>query len=253
MPVLTIILWYDFSQMLSRVDMSTPQKTKPLRGKYQLAKNIFVTCYLDVLEATDQEIRTFIGLKKRGDATVPIGTRIIFDAGVINRINVRRHGSLDIISIQVLKLEVMGGKPLHVCTAIQKGSRGDLREAERKEAEFPVFIEGKDAQFMASGGTTKGLSLHYTSKRAMLSLTLNRTYDFRVNYKGSDYIFQGVIKHIQYDWKNHEHLIGVHFPTLGPDEEIILNLLLDPEYTIDISGRQTVDTSVGKISALDDL
>lgn len=233
--------------------MTTPGKTKTLRGKYQLARDTFVTCYLDVLEATDQEIRMFIGLKKRGDATVPVGTKIYLNAEPINLINVRRNRDFDIFSIQVLQIEVMNGKPLHVCTPIQKETRADLRGEERKQARFPVHIEGKQSEFVTSGGTAKGLTLHYTSQKAMLSLILNQPYQFQVSYKGSDYSLKGVVRHIQYDWRNHEHLVGVHFPDLSQDEDIILNLLLDPDYTIDISTKQTVDTAQGKISAHDEL
>lgn len=234
-------------------DMTTSGKTKTLRGKYQLARDTFVTCYINVLEATDHEMRAFIGLKERGDSSVPVGTRIYLNAEPINLINIRRNRDFDIFSIKVLQIEMMNGKPLHICTTIQKETRSDLRSEERKQASFPVGIEGKQSEFIASDGTLKGLTLHSTSKRAMLGLTLNRHYRFKVTYKEADYAIKGVVKHIQYDWRSHEHLIGVHFPELSQEEEVILNLLLDPDYTIDISTRQTIDTAVGKISAHDEL
>lgn len=225
--------------------------TRTLRGKYQITKNIFVTCYLDVVEATDKEIRTFLGLKRRSDTLVPVGTQIFFNAETINKINVRRNRTFDIFSIKVVEVEDMGGKPLHVCTAISKDSRADLRNDERKEAEFPVRLRGTKSDFIARGGTSKGLTMHYTAKRAMLSLNLGKLYNFSVQYKGNDYQLPGIVKHIQYDWKTHDHVVGVHFPNLDQESEIILNLLLDPEYTIDISSRQTVDTALGKISQED--
>lgn len=231
--------------------MTTPNKTKTLRGKYQITKNIFVTCYLDILEATDKEIRTFLSLKKRTDTLVPVGTRIFFDVETINKINVRRQRDFDIFSITVQQLEDWNGKPLHVCTPIQKEARPNLREAERVSAEFPVLLEGGTSEFIARSGTEKGLTLHYTAKKAMLSLALGQQRDFKVTYKGEEYFLNGRVKHIQYDWKRHEHVVGVHFPNLKQEENIILNLLLDPHYTIDISAKQTIDTSAGKIS-LDD-
>lgn len=233
--------------------MQTSQMTtKTLRGKYQVTRNIFVTCYLDVLEATDKEIRTFLGLKKRSDTLVPVGTRIYFDAETINKINMRRSNSFDIFSISVQEVEDLNGKPLHVCTTIQKETLTNRRSTDRKEAQFPVRLKGSKASFLAQGGAAQGLTLHYTARRAMLSLTLNQSYEFLLNYKDMEYVLPGQIKHIQYDWKSHEHVVGVHFPSLGEEEDIVLNRLIDPSYTIDISGRQTIDTAEGKISVEED-
>jgi hypothetical protein len=245
-----IVLWYDFFKCREFFEpMSTTKiSTKTLKGKYQITRNIFVTCYLDILEASDKEIRTFLGLKKRSDTLVSIGTKIYFNAETNNKINVRRSNTYDIFSITVLEIEDMDGKPLHVCTPILKESRPDLRGEERLKTEFYLELEGAGTDFLAKSGTVKGLTLHYRAKKAMLSLTLHQEYSFKVIYKGELHRLPGEIKHIQYDWKSHDHIVGVAFNRLTREQETILNLLIDPSFTIDITGKQTIDSALGKIS-----
>ena len=225
--------------------------TRTLRGKYRLSKNIFVTCYVNVLEATDKEIRTFIGLKQRGDNEVTVGTQIFFDAGPLNLVHFETDRTVELYSITVLKVEENEGGMLHICTPIDKEVRPDLRARNRMVAEFPVRLADKDTEFVVKDGTSKGLALIYKEKRAMASLIVNKSYDFTVTYKDHDYTIPADIKHIQYDWRSHRHMVGIHFPKVTQDQEIILNLLLDPDYTIPITDNQTVDTALGKISLKD--
>lgn len=231
---------------------SAPLSTKTLRGKYQISKNIFVTCYLDILEANDKEILVYVGLKHRADSLVPPGTRIYFNAEPINRINQRRNRDLDLFSITVLEVRPPeNGSVLHVCTPINKEIRPNLRQHERRAASFPMQLAHLNLGFEVVDGSWKGVTLHCTSRRAMLSLTMGGTYPFTVEHKDMAYTLPGVIKHIQYDWKKHNHVIGVHFSQLPQDEQAVLNMLLDPHYTIELSNRQTIDTAQGKISADD--
>lgn len=228
--------------------MSSQNKTRRLRGKYQITKNTFVTCYLDVLEASSNGLRTFIGLSRRADTVVPVGTKIFFNAEPIR--DQSQSQSFDLYSITVQKIEDENGQPLLVCSPIQKETRPDLRSEERKIKEFPVTLQ--NASFIAKGGTAKGLTLYYAAKKALLSLALKQVYQFSVEYKGATYHLPGEIKHIHYDWKTHEHLLGVAFSKLPKQEEAVLNFLLDPEYTVPIAEKQTIDTALGKISEVDD-
>lgn len=232
--------------------MSNGQSTtKVLKGKYQLSKNIFVSCYLNVLEATDQEIRAFVGLKRNTHTQVPIGTKIIFDSGAITKPGITSSSSFEILSITVRQIEERNGQPLLVCTSIQKETRQNERANERREVDFPLQIANSSAEFIAKNGNSKGLTMQYTANRAMVSLSLNRIYNFSVQLKGETYQLPGRIKRIQYDWKSYHHLIGVDFSDLNKDQDIILNLMVDPDYTVQLSNKQTVDTASGKIS-LDD-
>lgn len=227
--------------------------TRTLRGKYQLTKHVFVCCYLDILEATDQDISLFLGIKKRSDSLVPIGTRIFFNAEIINKINARRTNTFDEFSVRVLSIEDSGGKPLHKCSPIQKETRSDLRKEPRKAAHFQLQLKDAKTEFIAIDGTASGLTLHYKAKKAMLSLKIGQAYEFMAAYKGVPYSLPGKIQHIQYDWRSHEHVIGVHFSGLSQEQQVILNLLIDPEYTIEIDDKQTVDTTAGKVSLQEDL
>lgn len=225
---------------------------KTVKGRYQIAKNIYVFCFLNILEANSKEIKTFLGFKRRAKSLVPIGTRIFFSMeAMLSSAPSEGHDSFEMYSIQVLQMEDMDGKPLHICSPIQKESRAQTRKQERREVNFPVNLVNSQAIFTALNGNNQGLTLQYTNNRAMLSLVLNQSYEFSVQHKTDEATLVGVIKHIQYDWKSHQHVIGVHFPKLATREDTILNYLIDPNYKIEISNKQTVDTSSGKIS-LDD-
>jgi hypothetical protein len=234
--------------------MSGQRKTKRLRGRYQITKNTFVTCYLDVLEASSDGFKTFIGLSSRADTVVPVGTRIFFNAEPSRQVDAQPPQSFDVYSITVRQIEDVSGQPILVCSPIQKETRPNLRSEERKQAQFPVRLSGKSqsTSFVAKEGTVKGLTLVYAARKALLSLALGQVYNFSVEYKGTTYQLPGEVKHIRYDWKTHEHLVGVHFRQLPEQEKVVLNLLLDPTYTIPITDKQTVDTSLGKISGVDE-
>lgn len=234
--------------------MSARNRMKRLRGKYQIMKNTFVTCYLDVVQASEEGFKAFIGLSSRGGTVVPVGTRIFFRAEPSRQAEPQPSHAFELYSITVRQIEDVNGQPILVCSPIQKESRPDLRTEARKKVQFPVTLSGKNqgASFIAKEGTVNGLTLVYTAKKALLSLVLGQVYPFTVEYKGTAYHLPGEVKHIQYDWKTHEHLVGVHFRQLPEQEKIILNLLLDPNYTIPIMDRQTVDTALGKISGVDE-
>lgn len=230
------------------VESSQSGVNDPVRkARYQITKHVLVSCYLDILDASNQEVRLLLGVKRRADTQVPVGTRIFIDAGVIDT----KSGAFDAFSVTVLKVEMSDGKHVHVCTPIHKETTGERRGQGRMSVNFPVLLVDSQTLFLAVNGTPQGLGLTYTAQRAMLKLTLNRTYDFKFNCKGEDCHLQGIIRHIQYDWRTFQHRVGVHFPNLGKDERIILNLMVDPDYTVPISNTQTVDSGAGKISRND--
>ena len=227
---------------------SLKSKTQTLRVKFQIKRNIMATCVVDVVEANDRELRAFVGSKARKDTLLPVGTRVYFNAESIHKITARRSNTFDIFSVTVQEIEDAGGKPLHVCTPILKESHPDLRAMERKPTQFLVTIDGTETEFIAKDGTGTGLTLLYQSKKAVLSLKLGESYPFRMVYKDEAYSLPGIIRHIHYDWKTHDHIVGVHFPKLGGEEEMVLQRLIDPTFVLDISSKQTVDTASGKVS-----
>lgn len=220
-------------------------RAKVLKGKYQITKNIFVVCYLYILDANNDEVRTLIKLKSNAFAMVPVGTTIYFNMGKENWLP---DGDYSTFSVKVKRVEDLDGNSLHVCTAIAKGARKNSRAQERRPLDFPMTLAKSQSVFTAKSGNSQGLTLQYTANHAMVSLALDKTYEFSVSLKGEEYTLPGLIKHIQYDWQTHQHVIGVHFNMLNKDQEIILNLLVDPEYVIPISNNASVDSAAGKIS-----
>lgn len=222
-----------------------PNQAKVLKGKYQITKNIYVVCYLYLVEATEAEVRTLVKLKSSAFTSIPVGTPILFD---MEKSNSTKNGLYRVFSSKVKSVEELDGHALHVCTPIQKSERPDLRASERRPVHFPVGISNSQAIFNAFAGSNQGLTLRYSANHAMVSLSLNRTYEFKVNLKDELYCLPGSIKHIQYDWQTHQHLIGVYFGDLNKDQAMILNLLVDPEYVVPLSNNASLDSAAGKIS-----
>ncbi len=217
------------------------------KGRFQINKNVYAACYLDVIEANNQEVRLVLSTKKRGDHQVAIGTRIFMDVPTSQE----TAQPFDTLSVTVLKIEEKDQQFIHFCTPIQKASHPDRRQQPRKAVDFPVLLVDSQTLFLAVNGTPTGLTLRYAAQRAMLKLTIGQTYQFKFNCKGEDCNIQGVVKHIQYDWQTFEHRVGVHFPNMSKDEQIMLNLMVDPNYVVPISTKQTIDTGAGKISLND--
>jgi hypothetical protein len=228
-----------------------PKSLRTLRGKYRIAQNVFVCCILHIVEANDHEMQLFLGVKRRRDGQVPVGTRIFLDMEPLNKIKGEKKQSTECLSITVKEVREMDGQQLLICSTLQKESITERRQKERISAEFSLRLADSGAVFTVVDGTDRGLTLRYTSNKPLISLLVDRTYEFIINYKETDYPLSGQIKHIHYDWKAFQHTIGVHFPEPGKEQEVILNLLLDPEYTVKISTNQTVDTSQGKVSIED--
>lgn len=217
------------------------------KARYQITRNVFVNCYLNILEASGLEVKALIGINSRSDAQVPIGTRIILNPEA----NTASGSEFATFSMIVLKTEEHFGKLVHICSPIHRQTTPNQRKVERKPVSFPVLLTDSQTIFFAVNGSHQGLELACSAQKAMLKLTINQTYTFKVNCKGEDCQLQGQVKHIQYDRKTFQHRVGIHFPDLGKDELIILNLLVDPDYKVPLSQNQTVDTTTGKISLND--
>ncbi|WP_373531789.1 hypothetical protein [Vampirovibrio sp.] len=230
------------------VELSQSGSTNPIRkARYQITKNVFVHCYMEILDANNQEVRLLLGVKRRSDTQVSVGTRIFISTSEESQ----GGGNFSAFSVTVLKIEEIEGKFVHICTPISKASTDERRSQTRLPVNFPVLLVDSQTLFLATNGTPYGLGLTYTAQRAILKLTVNETYDFKLNCKGEDCHLKGVIKHIQYDWRTFQHQIGIHFPNLQKDERMILNIVVDPDYTVPISNTQTIDGGAGKISRND--
>lgn len=224
---------------------------KTLLGKYQVRENMFVICYLEVVEANDTEFRTFLGIRRTSDVVVPIGTRIYLNAESIHKITAKRTNVYDVYYVTVKGMDEVDGRPLHICESLTKTTHKDMRENPRVELNFPVIVDLGDGQtisFQVVNGTANGFTLLYKSNHVLLGgLHLDEAYSFQVPYKDRFYDFIAFVKHIQYNWRTHEHQVGIEFSEMDTDHSIVLNLLIDPNYSIDISHKESIDPLTGKI------
>ncbi len=226
---------------------------RTLRAKFQIKSNICVHCHVEVEDVSDTEFRIYVGVKRRGDTVLPIGSRIyIFPENM----KVKKDGDNDLeseglyetASVQVLKHVVYegDGSTVHLCTPIQRKLHKNLRSIERKPASFELR-HGDQQEFSAENATTQGLGLLFKSEHPILAMTQDREYTLTATHKDKEYDFPGIIKHILYNWKTYEHRIGFELNPLDTQKEIVLNILIDPEYKTDLSAS-TVDAASGKIT-----
>jgi hypothetical protein len=231
---------------------SAPRTLRILRGKYRITRNVYACCTLDVLDANDHQMQLFLGLKKRGDSTMPVGTRIVLMGNNAGKDPAAPPASeAESYSVTVQELGEQDGKPLLICTPIQRETFPERRKLPRRPVLFPIKMVHNDALFSAIDGNERGLTLKYSAQKALTALLVGNSYAFEVFHKDTHYTLSGEIKHIHYDWKYYEHLIGVHFPKLSKELLVVLNLLIDPDYKVQINSTQSIDTSAGKISQED--
>lgn len=226
---------------------------KKLKGRYQIKPNIYVTVYLDICKADNDEFHTYVSLKKLHDTVIPVGARLYFESEGITQIKARRSGQYDQYFVTVMDTEVTESACLHLCTPVEIESFPERRTKPRKDTQFRVQFGGDlTKDFIAIDGSVEGgIRLEYRSLKAMMGFKLQETYEFQFAYKNAQYVFSARVKHIQYNWKTHGHQIGVELVDNKSDGYFVLNRLIDSDYTVDISTKQSIDTSAGKISRMD--
>lgn len=205
---------------------------KTLLGKYQVKNNIFVSCKVYIVAANEHEIKAYLGVSKPGDLVVPEGVKIFLDAEFINRIVATRNMGYEVIFVKNLGVEQTENGPLHYLSPINKKRRIELRAEPRRDARFPVTVEGTDIELTCKNGTGYGLTLVYKPKYIVTTLSLDECYNFRVIFRGQEFIFNGRVKNIHYNWDNYAHQIGVYFEELEDEERDVLWGLIDPNYRV---------------------
>jgi hypothetical protein len=211
------------------------ERIRTLKGKYRIARNVFVQCRLDVLEANDRQMLLHLGHKRKADTSVPVGTQIIL-LGPDNK--------LEQLTTTVKEVDE---NHLHTCTPLKREPIEERRQESRVPVDFKLWLATHELK--AIDGNIRGFTLQAGgSHGALTSLVIEHVYEFRVAYKDVDYVFDGVLRHIHYDWNTYRHRLGVHFPGLSPEQETIFNLLIDPTYIVPLAESSSIDTSTGKIS-----
>lgn len=226
-------------------------ETRTLLGKYQIQRNIYATCFLDVLEADGEALIAHVGVRKRADTEVPAGTRLILMTEQLQKITQRQKQSCDIFYVTVLSTyKDEHGLAVHKCTTVQRETIPERRAKERAEVRVPVHLKGGEELFTMINASTKGLTLEFTSKKAVMRFRLDEVYTVQISHRGKFHEFPIRIKHIQYNWKSHLHTLGVGFESLNWEQETIINLIIDPTYQVKLPESQKIDTGEFKISSL---
>lgn len=223
------------------------QLEQTLKAKYQVNRNLFVTCNLDGIEATDDGIKAQIGIRSPGDTIVPVGTKLYLPSHTIKSVGPEGN-EYEIFFVVVLGVAIEYGQPAQICSPIQKERRKNKRQVERKACQFKIsFAEMPETEFSAISGTPQGLTLRYNPSRLFIGLVLGNEYTLKTRYKEEDLAFPIQIVHLHYDWQTNNHLVGARVLQLSQTQELMLNRLIDPNYKIEVKQTASIDTDEARI------
>lgn len=219
------------------------------KAKYQVNKNLFVACYLDVVEATQQGFKAQVGIRSPGDIILPVGTKLYL-ASVPSLQPHLKSNAFETYYVVVEGVEVDYGVAIQSCSPILKEKRKNLRRFDRKETSFDAHIsEIAGTNFSVLNGSSDGLALQYKASSLLVGLVLGNRYTFNASYKDHLLSIPAKALHLHYDWKNNQHTLGLKILQLNTDQEFLLNRLLDPNYTDDTSQNASIDTEEARIRA----
>jgi hypothetical protein len=231
--------WYDFAML---------QLEQSLKAKYQVNRNLYVTCYLDGIEATADGIKAQIGIRSPGDTIVPVGTKLYLPSHTIKSVGPEGGNEYEIFYVVVLGVAIEYGEPIQICSPIQKEKRKNLRQHDRKVCQFRInFEEMESTEFTVVNGSSHGLTLLYKPSRLFIGLVLGNEYTIHTLYKEQDYTFPGQVTHIQYDWQSNQHLVGMQILQLTQTQDAMLNRMIDPNYKIEVRQTASIDTDEARI------
>lgn len=229
--------------------MSLQMKT--LRGTYQIKPNTFVSCHLEIEEAAENEWRLYVGIVRRADRRLPPGTRIFIDPQSFRQAE-HPGAKPDATTFETLSLVVREhlvysgtSETVHLCSGLQRETHANRRAAVRREAAFPMAL-GDDFTWQVVNASIKGLAMTYQTRTPVISMALGREYSFQALHKGQPYQFALRLRHIHSNWETFTHTLGFEMGALSVDQETVLNLLIDPAFTISLRDAE-VDAGEGRI------
>ncbi len=231
--------WYDLG-MIDLLEQS-------LRAKYLANKNLFVVCYLDVIEATADGFKAQVGIRVPGDTIIPVGTRLYLqpDGG---RVKVSASGEFELYYVIAQGVEISDHLPVQVCSPIYREAGTNRRRVERIETDFDVTVqEIGDVPFKVVEGSHKGLTLEFKATGLFVGVVLGSEYHLNLNYKGQAFTLPVQVNHIHYDWHCNQHRVGVKILQLHAGQEAILSKLLEPTKKLDLKQKALVDTDEARI------
>jgi hypothetical protein len=226
-------------------------KMRTIRGKFQIKPNIYVNCNLEVEDVDAKQFRVFVGIKRRADTALPVGTILYLnpetdklgDSDPLTKGGEFFHPFVKVLGHQVYRDE----DTVNICTPLQMEKHAELRQTPRLKAKFTTHIaQNPNTVFQVKDGSVRGLGLLFQSRDAVNSLDLDTPYEFIVRHKGEDYALPAVIRHIQFNWKAYEHHMGLAFQNLTSTQETVIQILLDPDYEVALLDGE-IDAAAGKI------
>lgn len=219
-----------------------------IKARYQVNQNIFITCYLEVMEASSQAgLKAQIGIRIPGDTIVPVGTKLYLAT------EPAKTGDIDSDSFElfysvVQGIEIFEGIPVQCCSPIYREQHQNRRSKERMPVEFSVQLkEMGDQDFQVIEATPGGLTLRHKFAGTLSGLLIDHAYHFDLRYKDLEATLTGHTVHLQYDWHHHVHHIGLKLLNLTPTQENMLSLLIDPKASVDITQKSLVDAEEFRI------
>jgi len=200
---------------------------KVLKAKYQANKNLFVTCYLNVIEATSKEFKAQVGIRAAGDTIIPVGTKLylIQEAGLAEE-----DTDPELFFVVVEGIELDGGLPIQVCSPICRENRQDERKKDRQACNFEVLIDGMSfEQCTAVNASMKGLGLKLKASKIYGGLVLDNICQLSIPMKNEEPISLPIrIAHIHYNWQTYEHFLGVQIMQASTQDSERFYQLLNP-------------------------
>ncbi len=219
---------------------------RELKAKYKLNKYIFVSCCLEIIEATSDGLLARIGIREPGDTVIAVGTRLYLSSNAVR--NEQGNPAYEIYHVTVQGVEMAEGQPLLVCSPIAKETRNETRTVVRKPTRFDVhFEEIPETPLSAISGSIGGLTLLAHPSRLFVGLVLDKQYTLCAKYRNRPLSIPVQVKHLLYDWHSNEHALGVKVLELNDDQEFMLQRLIDPNYTEEEKEKAAVDTEEFRI------
>ena len=178
------------------------------------------------------------------------GTKILLNCNELPPgITIDSNKGFGQISLTVQNIAHYDEETVLQCDSPQVTYHQENRQVRRQPTQFALQREGMDQPFLVTNASLKGLGMTVIpGGKVVLGLRLNETYAFSFDHKGSLYTLDGTVRHIEYDWRDHGHTLGIELTALNPEQETALNMLIDPNYKVDLNFDASVDVGSGKIS-----
>lgn len=215
------------------------------KAKYQVNKNTFVVCYLDVLEATSENFKAQVGIRAQGDSLIPLGTKLYMISDALYEQYVGKQ-RFDLFYVVVEDLEIRNGYPIQVCSAISKERRVNLRSKTRRRGSFPLYFSNEEGELGVLEGSVSGVSAIYHPQSSVAGLVVGQTYDLNFEYNTQLHSIQSRVAHLHYDWMSNEHVVGFAFENMSNEASTALSKLLDVHF-IDTTPKSEVDADAARI------